>query len=169
MPRPRTDGAIGKKRPTVSSNRRALALSEVHQRSRAPAPSANLAPLKRAPALSLVMAPGRAPTLSAASRRAPALSTVMLTTRRAPALSTDMATRRKTDAPPVGPRRRTDTPPVNLLTRRDDDPKSPQQRPARTEPRVTFRPRLTSTPTSVAVDPTSRNPRLQQATHRNLT
>jgi hypothetical protein len=79
-----------------------------------------------------------------------------------------MAPRRKTDAPPVGPCRRTYTLSFNLLTPRDDDPKSPPQRPARTEPRVTFRLRLTSIPTSVAVDPTSPNPRLQQATHRNL-
>jgi hypothetical protein len=75
-----------------------------------------------------------------------------------------MAPLRKADAPPVSPRRRTDTPSVSWSAPRDGGPKTPP--PPKSEPRGTLGPR--STPTSVAVDPTSPNPRLQQATHRNL-
>jgi hypothetical protein len=84
-----------------------------------------------------------------------------------------MAPCRKADAPAViGPRRRkTDAPSSPSVSPCcSTKPQTPPRRPEQPEHRVTFGPdpQQVGTPSPVAVDPSSPNPRLQQATQQNL-
>jgi hypothetical protein len=180
-PAPSADPELQRRAPALSAIpapiRRAPALSAVTAPARrAPALSGQLAPTRRAPALSAVMAPAQgAPALSgdlAPLRQAPALSTIMKPSRRAPARPGNLAPCRRADAPfDTSPRRKTDAPSYPSVSLcRSDAPPTPPQTPRQSNHRVAFGPDppRVATPSSVAVDPSSPNPRLLQATQRNL-
>jgi hypothetical protein len=122
-----------------------------------------MASAQGAPALSGDLAP---------LRQAPALSTIRKPSRRAPARPGNIAPCRRADAPfDTSPRRKTDAPSYPSVSPcRRDAPPTPPQTPGQSNHRVAFGPDppRVATPSSVAVDLSSPNPRLLQATQRNL-